>query len=233
MTIDFNMFRKRNLNVRELRKLEEWEKIDKLCDRNLRISYIKRKLNHEGLPIEYEIIYKIRSFIGVKEPVEVTLNIDGKEVTKKVREPIYGDVHKMKIILPNNFPSALGNPQLYFITDVWHPNIRYSGEQKGRVCSNEKDLGVQTSLADRIYRIGQYLQYQLYHALDNYPYPEDRNVAEWIREEAEPMNWVNKDKGIFTDDSNLKELDKSPKNNDIFVSKDPISQAAGKNILKI
>ena len=30
----------------------------------------------------------------------------------------------------------------------------------------------------------------MYHAQNTYPYPEDQNVAEWVREEGEPNNWV-------------------------------------------
>ena len=36
----------------------------------------------------------------------------------------------------------------------------------------------------------RYLKYKRYHAQNTYPYPEDQNVAEWVREEGEPNNWV-------------------------------------------
>ena len=51
-------------------------------------------------------------------------------------------------------------------------------------------MGVLASLKDLVVRVEQYLKYQLYHAKNTYPYPEDQNVAEWVREEAEPNGWT-------------------------------------------
>ena len=130
-----------------------------------------------GLPTEYEIWYRVKSIIGVRG-------------TKAPREPIFGYLHKMSIILPNNYPSADGNPIFTFRTDIWHPNIRYSGSFKGHVCLNSKDMGVMASLKSLVLRVEQYLKYNDYHAQNIYPYPEDQNVAEWVREEAEPNGWT-------------------------------------------
>ena len=46
------------------------------------------------------------------------------------------------------------------------------------------------SLKDLVIRVEHYLKYQLYHAQNTYPYPEDQNVAEWVREEGEPNGWT-------------------------------------------
>lgn len=46
------------------------------------------------------------------------------------------------------------------------------------------------SLSTLVLRVEQYLKYQLYHAKNAYPYPEDQNVAEWVREEGEPNGWT-------------------------------------------
>jgi len=51
-------------------------------------------------------------------------------------------------------------------------------------------MGVLASLKELVLRVEQYLKYQLYHAQNIYPYPEDQNVAEWVREEGEPNGWV-------------------------------------------
>jgi hypothetical protein len=96
----------------------------------------------------------------------------------------------MSIVLPNNYPSADGNPIFTFRTDIWHPNIRYSGSFKGHVCLTIKEMGVLASLKDLVLRVERYLMYQLYHAQNTYPYPEDQNVAEWVREEGEPNGWT-------------------------------------------
>lgn len=177
-------FNQKELSGRDVRLWQEWYAIDELCEKRRKanprkpsISYIVRRKNVMGLPTEFEIRYRVRSIIGVK---------DGPAP----REPIFGDLHKMSIVLPNNYPSADGNPIFTFITDVWHPNIRYSGSFKGHVCLTIKEMGVLASLRDLVLRVEMYLKYKLYHAKNIYPYPEDQNVAEWVREEGEPNGWV-------------------------------------------
>ncbi|MFH1119801.1 MAG: hypothetical protein V1775_08245 [Bacteroidota bacterium] len=228
----FESFQREDISGQSKRLLFEWMEIDKLCKNNNHISYVVRRKNIEGLPVEYDITYKVRSIVGVTAPEKVEFVENGETRTKEVRKPVFGDEHILKLSLPNNFPSARGNPQLNFISDIWHPNIRSSGMFKGRVCSNEKDLGVITTLAARILRIGQYLQYQLYHALDSYPYPEDTQVAGWVREEAEPMGWINMREGIFTDYSNLREKDKQG-GKVLVLPREIELKASGKNIIKI
>ena len=181
-----NNFNQKELSGRDARLWKEWKELDTLCSkrketaanpRQPSISYIIRKKNIMGLPTEYEIWYRVRSIIGVQD-------------TKPPREPIFGNLHKMSIILPNNYPSADGNPIFSFITDIWHPNIRNSGSFKGKVCLTIKEMGVLASIKDLVLRVERYLKYQLYHAQNTYPYPEDQNVAEWVREEGEPNGWT-------------------------------------------
>jgi ubiquitin-protein ligase len=181
-----NNFNQKELSGRDARLWQEWKELDTLCckrketsanPRQPSISYIIRKKNAMGLPTEYEIWYRVKSIIGVKN-------------TPVPREPIFSYLHKMSIVLPNNYPSADGNPIFTFITNIWHPNIRYSGSFKGHVCLTIKEMGVLASLKDLVLRVERYLKYQLYHAENTYPYPEDQNVAEWVREEAEPNGWT-------------------------------------------
>lgn len=181
-----NNFNQKELSGRDARLLQEWQQLDALCSkrrvasRNPRkpsLSYIIRKKNIIGLPTEYEIWYRCKSIVGVKD-------------TGIPREPIFGYLHKMSIQLPLSYPSADGNPIFTFRTDVWHPNIRYSGSFKGHVCLTIKEMGVLASLKDLVLRVERYLKYQLYHAQNTYPYPEDQNVAEWVREEGEPNGWT-------------------------------------------
>lgn len=190
-----NKFNQKELSKRDRRLLIEWQGIDSLCQRRKEkasnpkrpsISYIIRRKNVIGLPIEYEIWYRCKTIVGVKN-------------TAMPREPIFGGLHKMAIILPSNYPSADGNPQFTFKTKVWHPNIRYAGSFQGKVCLTIKDMGVLASLETLILRVEQYLKYQLYHAKNTYPYPEDQNVAEWVCEEAEPNGWTHFDQDIPED----------------------------------
>lgn len=146
-----------------------------------------------GLPTEYEVWYRVKSIVGVED-------------TPVPRKPIFGDLHKMSIVLPNNYPSADGNPIFTFRTDVWHPNIRYSGSFKGHVCLTIKEMGVMASLKDLVLRVERYLKYQMYHAKNTYPYPEDQNVAEWVREEGEPNGWVH-----FSQEDSTVEVSPAPK----------------------
>lgn len=176
----------KDLKGRDARLFQEWKDLDALCEKRKResanpfkpsLSYIIRRKTPTGLPTEYEILYRCKSIIGV----------EGEE---KPRKPIFGDLHRMSVILPNNYPSADGNPIFTFISDIWHPNIRYSGSFKGHVCLTIKEMGVLASIKDLVLRVERYLKYQMYHAQNTYPYPEDQGVAEWVREEGEPNGWV-------------------------------------------
>lgn len=179
-------FNQKEFSGREARLWQEWKDLDTLCNkrkasspnpRKPSLSYVIRKRSFNGLPIEFEIWYRVKSIVGVKD-------------MPAPREPIFGYLHKMSIVLPNNYPSADGNPIFTFRTDVWHPNIRYSGSFKGHVCLTIKEMGVLASLKDLVLRVERYLKYQLYHAQNTYPYPEDQTVAEWVREEGEPNGWT-------------------------------------------
>lgn len=179
-------FDEKELSGRDARLLQEWKELDAVCTkrrasspdiRKPSLSYIIRRKNATGLPTEYEIWYRVKSIIGVED-------------TEPPRKPIFGNLHKMSVVLPNNYPSADGNPVFTFITDIWHPNIRYSGSFKGHVCLTIKEMGVLASIKDLVLRVERYLKYQMYHAQNTYPYPEDQSVAEWVREEGEPNGWV-------------------------------------------
>lgn len=174
------------MSGRDARLLKEWAELDELCEkrraqaenpRQPSLSYIIRRRNVMGLPTEYEIRYKVKSIVGVED-------------TPPPRRPVFGELHKMTILLPNNYPSADGNPVFTFTTDIWHPNIRHSGSFKGHVCLTIKEMGVMASLKELVLRVERYLKYQLYHAENTYPYPEDQTVAEWVREEGEPNGWT-------------------------------------------
>jgi len=166
---------------KETRLFREWEKIDtQYSEHNKDISYIIRKRNPTGIPIMYDIIFRIPTIVRVSEPD-----------SQGLQRPVFGDKHILRITLPNNYPSVDGGyPEFKFSTDVWHPNIRYFGDFKGRVCLNFSDAGADTNLVDYIEKVAEYLKYDDYHALDEYPYPEDSVVAQWVLQQAEPHNWL-------------------------------------------
>ena len=88
-----NNFNQKELSGRDARLLQEWRELDYLCSkrkasshnpRKPSLSYIIRKKNIMGLPTEYEIWYRCKSIIGVKD-------------TGIPREPIFGNLHKVRI----------------------------------------------------------------------------------------------------------------------------------------
>ncbi len=176
---EIDNYRDKKFSGRDARLFREWEQIDKQFGDSREIEYIIRKRNGSDLPVVYDIWFNIKSMVGIQEPDE-----------KGMQKPIFGKEHVMRITLPNNYPSAAGQPEFNFTTDVWHPNIRYFGDFKGRVCLNPGDSGTQTPLAEYINRVMDYLTYDDYHAKNEYPYPEDLTVAEWVLKQAEPNGWV-------------------------------------------
>ena len=165
---------------RETRLLNEWERLHEACNASDAVSYAVSKVNVSGLPVAYEIVFRIKSITAVAEAD-----------TQGLQKPIFGDRHILRINLPNNYPAANGGyPEFRFVTDVWHPNVRYFGDFKGRVCLNFDDCVTSTYLTEHVATIAGYLRYETYHARDEYPYPEDRTVAQWILEQAEPQGWI-------------------------------------------
>ena len=179
MNKEIEAFKGTNFSGKDARLFKEWELIDKRYDFDTQGSYIIRKRNGLGLPTVFDIVFDVKSIVGVSEPDESGL-----------KKPIFGKEHVMRITLPNNYPSSDGQPEFKFTTPVWHPNIRFYGDFKGRVCLNTGDSGVHTHLVEYIDRVIDYLTYSDYHARNEYPYPEDLDVAEWVIKQGEPQEWV-------------------------------------------
>ena len=179
MEHEIEKFKETKFSGRDARLFKEWEMIDRRYYNDSQGAYIIRKRNGAGLPIVFDIVLNVKTIIGVKE-----------NENPEMKKPLFGNEHVMRIMLPNNYPAADGQPEFKFTTDVWHPNIRYFGDFKGRVCLNTGDSGVHTHLVDYIDRVIDYLTYSDYHALNEYPYPEDLDVAEWVIKQGEPNGWV-------------------------------------------
>lgn len=192
----FNYDRKK-LDPRYKRLATEHEALHALCERSNKISYeITKQVATRFPPEAYLITYKVTSFVGIDE------------VSKM---PLKGYEHKVRITYPPEFPNAGGEPICYAETTVWHPNIRFNGTHKGRICITAKALGSYFTLDELVLRIGEILQYKNYLAENIAPYPEDENVARWVREFAEPKNIINQARKIAVDNSDLL-LPVSPEN---------------------
>ena len=175
------------LSGRNRRLLNEWQKLEQGLTGRSDITWQVVKTNAEGLPVCYLIDYHIRSLCGVTH-VE-RLNEPGVD-----NAPLYADHFRLQIDLPANYPCVDGAPVLHFLTtdaegrDIphpWHPNIRYFGAFAGRVCINMSDT--YTDLLWGVRRVASYLRYETWHATMEPPYPEDLQVAAWVRNNEEKV----------------------------------------------
>lgn len=186
---DIEEYRSKKFKGRDARLFKEWDSIDRKYGKGGEVVYMVRKRNALGLPVVYEVVYKMRSFCGVEER-------DGGGL----RRPLYANRFVMRINIPNNYPSVDAKLEFKFaVKDVfgkeiahpWHPNIRYYGDFAGRVCLNVDACGAYTDLSWYIDRVAKYLRYENYHAkIGVPPFPEDDAVAEWVTEEGEPQGWI-------------------------------------------
>jgi len=140
------------------------------------------------IPTKYEIDYHIRSIVGIE---------------KDSRVPRFGSKHTIEISFPAKFP--LESFIVKAITDIWHPNIIYHGEEKGKICGNIKGMGKAYNMRLLVERVGEIIQYKNYLAEHTEPYPFDPIVAKWVLEDA-PKHRVN----FPIDDSNLLEYTPPP-----------------------
>jgi hypothetical protein len=177
----------RQLSGRNRRLWHEWQKLEQGLQGRSDIRCRVAKTNAAGLPIRYLVDYCIHSLCGVTN-VE-RLNEQGVDNT-----PLYANHFLMQIDLPVNYPCVDGAPVLNFLTtdsegqDIphpWHPNIRYFGDFAGRVCINMADT--YTDLLWGVRRVAAYLRYEIYHATLEPPYPEDLQVAAWVRKNEEKV----------------------------------------------
>mgnify|MGYP003316798617 FL=1 len=167
------------MTPRERRLNNEYLQLQKLV--RTRPDIEMQVLSREnGLPSRYLIVFNIHSMSGVTNAEHV--NEEGYDNT-----PVYADRFEMTIDIPPAYPCIDAMPQFSFrtcddnrnaIAHPWHPNIRYFGAFAGHVCMNLPDS--YASLAWCVDRIRQYLTYELYHAKNEPPYPEDMKVAQWF-----------------------------------------------------
>lgn len=173
----------------------EYYHIRSYCESNDKISFrVLEEAKKSNLPIKYAISIEINSITG----------IDGDYY------PVFSKKHELQIVLPQDYPTS--RPKLWMTTPVWHPNIKYEGVYKGRISVETKSMQKShleilpnyNHLDYYIHRVCLLLQYKDYIAEPVPPFPEDAMVAEWVRSFGEPMNIINKDKNIYTDDIYLR-----------------------------
>ena len=178
------------LSGRNRRLLYEWRKLEETLTARQDISLSIIRRNAAGLPIAYLIDYHLTSICGVEH--EDHLNEVGVE-----NKPLFAPGYQMKLELPTGYPGIDALPSLNFLTadasgqpipHPWHPNIRYFGVFAGRVCINMADT--YTDLLWGVERVASYLRYDTYHAIMESPYPEDLQVAAWVRHQGEPNGWI-------------------------------------------
>jgi len=164
--------------------------MEQRCARRDDLEMRVLRQNSIGLPMTYLITYHYKCICGVTNVDR--LNEEGVENT-----PIFHSGYMMKIELSENYPSVDAPPRYQFLTiddngaDIphpWHPNIRYFGDYAGHVCLNFPDT--YTDLAWGVDRVALYLRYDLYRAVQEPPYPEDLQVAEWVLKQGEPKGWI-------------------------------------------
>ena len=188
---EFNRGKMTPGNKRDERLVNEFYSIEELCNKTSKIDFEVLESNKRGIPEKYKIFYKnIKSITGIKED----------------ESPIYAMNHEAQITYPKNFPGG-SHPQLYMVTDTWHPNIKSQDPGKGRICINAKEVSKYHGIDDLIRRVGEILQYKNYWAVELPPYPEDFDVAKWVREYAEPHGIVNYQEGKVLDESSIMDSD--------------------------
>lgn len=183
---DFNL---KDFTGKNRRLLHEWKKLTDLSKYDNEIEITPISFNSFNLPIAYTVRYSVKSISGVEE-------INDLGLRDIINKPIFADKFLMRIELPHNFPAIDSSPRFQFIDRYeneeydmpWHPNIRYFGILKGFVCLNRTDSF--TDLAYAVIRVKEYLKYELFHAEETPPFPEDLKVAKWVREQGIPNGWI-------------------------------------------
>lgn len=163
-----------SLSGRQRRRLFEWELLRKKFSEDDSVVIEVTGTDSAGIPDAYLVEYRLRSICGIRE--------DGS--------PVFADRFTMELVLPERYPQVDAPPRFRFIgeTRPWHPNIRYSGDMAGFVCLNPENTF--TDLAWGVERVSEYLRYELYHAAQEPPYPEDLTVARWVIRQGEPNEWI-------------------------------------------
>ena len=175
---------------RDRRLLAEWRQLRSQTEGRQDIICTPTLFNSSAYPVQYEVEYRIRSICAVR-------GVESLGSGDCINPPVFADRFIMRISLPEEFPCVdapaefrflVSDDKGYALPHPWHPNIRWFGSKAGHVCLNRNDSF--TSLAWGVERVASYLRYELYHARNEPPYPEDRRVASWVICQGEPNEWI-------------------------------------------
>ncbi|MEL7120454.1 MAG: ubiquitin-conjugating enzyme E2 [Bacteroidota bacterium] len=160
--------------------------------------------------------YTSQSLLKNNPPTKYLVRINEVSITG-VRDdlsPVFGRNHQVEVRFGDDYPFE--PPILKILSPIWHPNIKCIGTlYKGMVCTDVAVIEVSYNVTAMLYKLKRLLRYELYQAEDKHPFPEDVEVAKWVREYAEPRRIVEWGKGINAsfikldaDDLNKKSLKK-------------------------
>ncbi|MCF0166743.1 MAG: hypothetical protein HUJ89_06265 [Bacteroidales bacterium] len=178
------------MTPRQRRLSNEYAGLQRLAAARPEIS-VQVTREEMGVPVRYLVLYHLRSLCGVTNVEH--LGEDGYE-----NEPLYADEFRLSVSFPPSYPAIDAMPVLEFevcdeehrpIPHPWHPNIRYFGAFSGAVCMNYTDS--YDSVAWAVDRVLSYLRYELYHAENEPPYPEDLKVARWVLQNEDKIKTDN------------------------------------------
>ncbi len=180
------------------RKLNELALVKEYMDFNPDFSYrvLKYKVGESDIPEIFEFTFNMRSFVGIQAD----------------DTPIIGEKHVFTFDMGGKYP--MQKPELLALTYVWHPNIKFY-HTKRSVCFNWDATGNVTvfHILSMLYDM---LRYDNYWAENEPPYPDDLEVALWVRKVGEPKGYIKQLKDYYIELENLQ----NAKINDGDLSKD-------------
>ncbi|MEM4255483.1 MAG: ubiquitin-conjugating enzyme E2 [Candidatus Norongarragalinales archaeon] len=140
------------------------------------MAFLPENIWKRRLESEYDEMRSTRyAFETNADKTEYTVSLRGKGYAKQGEAVVERDSHTIQILLLREFPYP-GSVEVYWLTPIFHPNIR---EDDGRVCIQlVNDWSESTSVAGIVKA--------LQHLLAN-PNPKDplnKNAAKWFEENS-------------------------------------------------
>jgi ubiquitin-protein ligase len=126
------------------------------------------RIRAKRLLAEYKRLQEIdrrSELISIEEtdnnpPDRYTIHFSCRGILKAIRnEPVYGDLHRVKISLTGTFPTTA--PQIEWLTPIFHPNIREYGQE---VCIGSWFPA--KTLDQLVLMLGEMIQYKNYASHD-------------------------------------------------------------------